>query len=414
MFSSDKGEIGTALDIRGEACYACHAEGSPLEKLDIQARARIFPASDGTRVLGIINPIPNEASCSTAACHAHSPTQRILGVLDVNVSMAEADTEIARSRAMMGALAVMAFLASSLILWWLNRQLVLKPVTALLEGTRRVADGDLATTIPVMAHDELGDLATAFNQMTHRLAETQLQLAHADKLASVGRLAAGIAHEINNPLTGVLSYASLLKKRFESDISASEDLDVIIRETLRCRGIIRGLLDFARPTPPSRKPTDLNEVVRHAVAVVMKQLQLSHVSLALDLAEDLPTTYADANQIQQVMVNLLLNAADALGLEGGEIRLSSLAHAERVALIIEDNGQGIPAENLSHLFEPFFSTKGTRGTGLGLAVTWGIIESHGGTIDVQSEPGHGARFTVSLPVMPPPAAVKPSSETPFT
>ena len=342
------------------------------------------------------------------------PTQRILGVLDVNVSMAEADAEIARSRTMMGALALLAFLASSLILWWLNRQLVLKPVTALLQGTQRVADGDLTTLIPVMAHDELGDLATAFNQMTHRLVDTQLQLAQADKLASIGRLAAGIAHEINNPLTGVLSYATLLKKRFESDTAASEDLDVIIRETLRCRGIIRGLLDFARPTPPSRKPTDLNEVVRHAVAVVMKQLQMSHVSLALDLAEDLPTTYADGNQIQQVMVNLLLNAADAIGPEGGEIRLSSLAHAERVALIVEDNGQGIPAENLSHLFEPFFSTKGTRGTGLGLAVTWGIIESHGGTIEVQSEPGHGARFTVSLPVMAPPAAVKPSSKTLFT
>ena len=411
MFSSDKGEIGTALDIRGEACYACHAEGRPLEKLDIQARARIFTAGDGTRVLGIINPIPNEASCSTAACHAHHPSKRILGVLDVNVSMAEADAEIARSRAMMGVLAVLAFLASSLILWWLNRQLVLKPVTALLEGTRRVADGDLATTIPVMAHDELGDLATAFNKMTHRLADTQLQLAHADKLASVGRLAAGIAHEINNPLTGVLSYASLLKKRFESDISASEDLDVIIRETIRCRGIIRGLLDFARPTPPSRKPTDLNEVVRHSVAVVINQLHMSHVNLALDLAEDVPAAYADANQIQQVMVNLLLNAADAIGPEGGEIRISSRAYGERIELIIQDNGQGIPAENLPHLFEPFFSTKGTRGAGLGLAVTWGIIESHGGTIEVQSEPAQGSRFTVSLPVMPPPAATQPELET---
>lgn len=414
MFSSDKGEIGTTLDVRGEACYACHAEGRPLEKLGIQARARIFPAGDGTRVLGIINPIPNEASCYTASCHAHSPSKRILGVLDVNVSMAEADAEIARSRTLMVALGILAFLATSLILWWLNRQLVLKPVTALLEGTRRVADGDLATTIPVMAQDELGDLATAFNQMTHRLADTQLQLTQADKLASVGRLAAGIAHEINNPLTGVLSYASLLKKRFESDSAASEDLDVIIRETLRCRGIIRELLDFARPAPPSRKPTDLNEVARHAVAVVMNQLHVSHVKLALDLAEDLPPAYADANQIQQVVVNLLLNAEDAIGPAGGEIRLSSRAKGGSVELTTEDNGQGIPPEDLPHLFEPFFSTKGTHGTGLGLAVTWGIIESHGGTIEAQSEPGHGARFTISLPVMPSPDPGEPASETPST
>ncbi len=410
MFSSDKDEIGTTLDIRGEACYACHAEGRPLEKLDIRARARIFSAGDGTRVLGIINPIPNEVSCSAASCHAHNPSQRILGVLDVNVSMAEADAEIARSRTMMGALAVLAFLASSLILWWLNRQLVLKPVTALLEGTRRVAGGDLATTIPITAQNELGDLAIAFNQMTHRLADTQLQLTQADKLASVGRLAAGIAHEINNPLTGVLSYATLLKKRFESDTSASEDLDVIIRETIRCRGIIRELLDFARPAPPSRKPTDLNEVARHAVAVVMNQLHLSHVTLALDLAADLPAAYADANQMQQVMVNLLLNAADALGAEGGEIRLTSSARGASIELMIEDTGQGIPAENLPHLFEPFFSTKGTRGTGLGLAVTWGIIEGHGGTIEVQSELERGTRFTVSIPMKPLSAAAKPGPE----
>ncbi|MDE3244618.1 MAG: HAMP domain-containing protein, partial [Acidobacteriota bacterium] len=321
---------------------------------------------------------------------------------------------IARSRTLMVALGIMAFLATSLILWWLNRQLVLKPVTALLEGTRRVADGDLATTIPVMAQDELGDLATAFNQMTHRLADTQLQLAQADKLASVGRLAAGVAHEINNPLTGVLSYASLLKKRFESDAEAAEDLDVIIRETLRCRGIIRELLDFARPAPPSRKPTDLNEVARHAVAVVMNQLHVSHVKLALDLAEDLPLAYADANQIQQVVVNLLLNAEDAIGAAGGEIRLSSRAKGGSVELNTEDNGQGIPSEDLPHLFEPFFSTKGTRGTGLGLAVTWGIVEGHGGTIQVQSEPGHGARFTVSLPVAPPLEPGKSASEIPST
>ncbi len=186
---------------------------------------------------------------------------------------------------------------------------------------------------------------------------------------------------------------------------------MIIRETIRCRGIIRGLLDFARPTPPSRKPTDLNEVVRHSVAVVINQLHMSHVNLALDLAEDVPAAYADANQIQQVMVNLLLNAADAIGPEGGEIRISSRAYGERIELIIQDNGQGIPAENLPHLFEPFFSTKGTRGAGLGLAVTWGIIESHGGTIEVQSEPTQGSRFTVSLPVMPPPAATRPEPET---
>jgi two-component system NtrC family sensor kinase len=403
MFSSESREIGSVLDKRGEACYACHQEGRPLEKLDMPARARMFPARDGTRVLGIIAPIPNEPSCSTASCHAHGSAQRVLGVLDVNVSMTQADLEIAHSRNVMTALAVLAILASSLILWWLNRVLVLRPVAALVDGTRRVAAGDLTTMIPVTAQDELGDLAKAFNAMTQRIAETQRQLAEADKLASVGRLAAGVAHEINNPLTGVLSYASVMKKRLASDVETGADLEVIIRETIRCRDIVRQLLDFGRPTPPLRKPTDLNEVVRQAVSVVMAQLNLNKVKLALDFGQNLPRADADANQIQQVAVNLFLNAADAIGEEGGEIRVATRRHEEggtgaALELSIEDTGRGIKPEDLHHIFEPFFTTKGSRGTGLGLAVSRGIVEGHGGSIGVQSEPGRGTRFIVRLPL----------------
>ncbi|MBK8794237.1 MAG: HAMP domain-containing protein [Holophaga sp.] len=525
MFSSARGEMGTTLDKRTEACYACHAEGRPLEKLDIHARARLFKAPDGSRMLGIINPIPNEPSCSTAACHAHSPQQSVLGVLDVNVSMAEADLEIAQSRRVMVGLAMLAIVASSLMLWWLNRRMVVRPVAALLAGTQRVAKGDLTTTIPVTSRHELGELAQAFNAMTQRISETQRQLTQADKLASVGRLAAGVAHEINNPLTGVLTYASLLAKRFEADPSAKDDLDVIVRETKRCRGIVRELLDFARPMPPARKATDLNEIVRHSIAVVVNQLSLNSVNLDLDLGLDLPAAYADGNQMQQVIVNLLLNAADAIGTDGGVIRIGTrtlslparghvplrratcpkghdlldrsvridglpsvrllgmakgrefITHFDAVfghfnhrfpqpqeegaiadylcpecrksleapgrvcevcgsptieilagpddpftwcsrkgchashwpsqekagdrcliELQVQDNGHGIQPEDLPRLFEPFFSTKGTRGTGLGLAVTWSIVEGHNGTIDVQSKPGEGTLFRVRLPL----------------
>ncbi|WP_291271975.1 ATP-binding protein [Geothrix sp.] len=398
MFSSANEEIGTSLDIRGEACYACHAEGRPLERLEIQARARTFRAPDGTRVLGLINPIPNEPTCSTADCHAHSAKQSLLGVLDVNVSLAEVDREIAHSRAVIAASAILAMLAGSFILWWMNRRLVVEPVAALVAGTRRVGEGDLSTTIPVSGRHELGELAGAFNAMTQRLAETQGQLAQADKLASVGRLAAGVAHEINNPLTGVLSYASLLRKRMEGDASACEDLDVIVRETVRCRGIIRGLLDFARPTAPARKPMDLNEVVRRAVSVVMTQLSLNQVDLSLDLAAELPLAHADANQIQQVAVNLLLNAGDAIGTEGGTIRASTRSGPDgSIELVIKDSGRGIAAEDLPRIFEPFYTTKGNHGTGLGLAVSWGIVEAHGGALEVQSEPGQGTQFTLRIP-----------------
>ena len=284
------------------------------------------------------------------------------------------------------------------MLWWLNRRLVVRPVAALVEGTRRVMEGDLGYVIPFSGRHELGHLARAFNNMTRNLADTQRQLAQADKLASVGRLAAGVAHEINNPLTGVLSYASLLRKRMEHDPPACEDLDVIVRETVRCRGIIRELLDFARPAAPARKPMDLNDVVRRSVSVVMTQLTLNHVDLSLDLAADLPTAHADGNQIQQVVVNLLLNAADAIGEEGGQIRATTRpAPAGAIEFKLEDSGRGIAPEDLPRIFEPFFTTKGNHGTGLGLAVSWGIVEAHGGTLEVQSEPGRGTQFTLRLP-----------------
>ncbi|HJW72698.1 MAG TPA: ATP-binding protein [Geothrix sp.] len=398
MYSSDAEEIGRSLDIRGEACYACHAEGRPLEKLEIGDRARTFRVADGSRVLGLIQPIPNEPACSTAACHAHSSKQSLLGVLDVNVSLQEVDQEIRRSRWVIGSSALLAVLAGGLMLWWLNRRLVVRPVAALVEGTRRIAEGDLGHVIPFIGRHELGELAKAFNAMSHSLGETQRQLAQADKLASVGRLAAGIAHEINNPLTGVLSYASLLRKRMGGDPEAAEDLDVIVRETVRCRGIIREMLDFARPTTPARKAMDFNEVVRKSVSVVLSQLSLHHVDLSLDLAADLPEVQADANQIQQVLVNLLLNAADAIGDEGGRIRLTTVVSpAGAVECQMEDSGKGILPEDLPRIFEPFFTTKGRQGTGLGLAVSWGIVEAHGGTLEVESQPGRGTRFTLRLP-----------------
>ncbi len=323
VFSSDAGEVGQTLDKQAESCFACHAQDRPLEKPPVHERARIFALQPGHRLLAIVNPIQNQPSCAQATCHAHGAGETVLGVLDVTVSLDEVDRQIAASRNRIVGMAVFALALTGLLLWWLSRRLVSRPVEALMAGTRRVTGGDLTTTIPVTSRHELGELARAFNAMTARLSEAQRQLAQADKLASVGRLAAGVAHEINNPLTGVLTYASLLVDRAKDDAELRGDLEVIVRETKRCREIVRGLLDFARQTPPQRQPTDLNAVARRAVAVVMNQLQLSHVALALDLAGDLPPIDADPNQMQQVLVNLVLNAADAIGEHGGTIRLAT-------------------------------------------------------------------------------------------
>jgi len=407
VFSSEPGEIGRSVDKRAEACFVCHASNRPLEKPSTQARSRVFAAADGHRVLGIIDPIQNQPGCAEG-CHAHAPGDRVLGVLDVTLSLAGVDESLAAGRWRLTGLAAAAILASGAVLWWLNRRLVLRPVEALAQGTRRVAAGDLSSPIAVQARHELGDLARAFNEMTARLADAQRQLAQADKLASLGRLAAGVAHEINNPLTGVLTNASFQLKRAPEGSQLSQDLEVVVRETKRCREIVRGLLDFARPAPPSRGPVDLNEVVRRALKITLQALTLQHVSLELELAPDSPETLGDANQLQQVVVNLLVNARDAVG-SGGAIRVGT--RADRAGeqpfaeVVVEDAGCGIPKTDLPHLFEPFFTTKGTHGTGLGLAVTWGIVLAHGGTIDVRSELGKGSRFTVRLPLAEPPLPV---------
>jgi two-component system NtrC family sensor kinase len=524
MFSSDEREIGRSVDKRAEACFACHAADQPLQRLPMRARSRIYRGESGHRVLGMIRPIPNQPGCSAAACHAHRADEMVLGVLDVNLSLAEVDRQIDADQRRMLLLAALAIGASSLLLWWLSSRLVVRPVAALIRGTRKVAEGDLTTTLPAAARHELGDLARAFNDMTRRLAEAQRQLAQADKLASVGRLAAGVAHEINNPLTGVLTYASFLMKRAGDSPEMQRDLEVIVRETKRCREIVKNLLDFSRQTRPVRQPTDLNEVVRRGVGIVVNQLALDRVQLALELSHDLPSLSADPNQIQQVVVNLVLNAADALDAEGGSIRVATAPaevppHGHRVIraaacpqgcdlldagarfdghpalrvlrrvgerdvvvhldpvygrarhraaepcedgviaeyrcprcrvrlveerstcpacgaprfavrvgdglvewctrkgchwtrweaaeaagrqpvveLTVEDTGRGMTEDDMRHLFEPFFTTKGGRGVGLGLAVTWGIVEGHGGTIQVHSEYGRGTRFTVRLPL----------------
>jgi two-component system NtrC family sensor kinase len=320
-FSTHDPEVGRPIDAAAESCPGCPAPGRRAEDILGAEPSRLFTGPEGGRILGTIHPIRNTPTCSAAGCHAHPPTDSVLGFLDVTMPLDDVDRAIARTQARLAGLAALALFLSGAMLWWLNRRLVVRPVEALAAGTRRVAEGDLTTSIPVTSSTELGDLARDFNTMVRRLSEAQRQLAQADKLASLGRLAAGVAHEINNPLTGVLTYTSLLLKRADNDPAVRADLEVVLRETKRCRDIVRGLLDFARQTPPHRQATDLNEVVRRSVAVVMNQLAVNRIAVSLDLAPDLPDVLADGNQMQQVTVNLVLNAADAVGEEGGTIRI---------------------------------------------------------------------------------------------
>jgi two-component system NtrC family sensor kinase len=407
ILSTDPLDTGQMVDKRAEECYACHAANRPLEGLPIAERTRIFQTAGHGRVLGVINPIYNEPSCWQSACHAHQPTQKVLGVLDISMSLDEVDRDMRASQNRLLLFGIVAIAAVSLMIYLLVDRIVLRPVHEIVAATRKVAAGDLHYKIALTKRDEIGILADSFNEMTKKLSEAQRQVYQSQKLAAVGQLAAGVAHEINNPLTGVLSYGSFLLKRVEDKPEFKEDLEVIVRETKRCREIVKGLLDFARQSPPEKHACDTAEIVERAVRIVHTQLAAHGVELKKNLPTDLPKIHADANQLQQVIVNLMLNANDAIGERGGTIGLTTnvvssgdagQSQAKQVEISVSDTGCGIPAADLQRIFDPFFSTKGPKGTGLGLAVAWGIVEKHNGRIEVESEVGKGTTFRVLLPL----------------
>ena len=219
----------------------------------------------------------------------------------------------------------------------------------------------------------------------------------ADKLSSLGRMAAGIAHEINNPLAGILLYSSNMIKKVPETGPLKKGLEVIIHETIRCRGIIQDLLEFAREREPAKALGDLNGVINKALNILANEFHLHRVSVEKRLAEDLPSILLDANQMEQVFINFLMNATEAIQGQGSiSVRSFKDPDNKGVVVEIEDSGMGIPQEHMERIFEPFFSTK-PKGTGLGLAVNYGIVQKHGGQIQVASQPGRGTTMTIWLP-----------------
>jgi len=429
-FSTDAAEVDRVVDKRAEACYGCHAQSAPLVKLNRPDRARIF-AGQGERLMGVIRPIENAPGC--VACHPAG--QRVLGVIDADLSLAAVDAQTAEHRAhlvlFMAITLAMIWVVSMMFIWGV----VYRPVKELIAGTRRVADGDLDYRLPVRSADELSDLAAAFNKMTAEVAgvhaeieervqrkTAELDQAHrsllaSEKMASIGKLAATVAHEVNNPLFGILTYARLTLKEVEKGPAGSraemvEQLHIIERESKRCGDIMRNLLTFARQAPSHRESNDLNTLVGRALVLVRHQAELLGIDLRSRLDGNLPPVSCDAGQIQQVVLVLLVNATEAMP-RGGvlEVATEMDAAAGEARIRVRDTGSGIPPEVLAQIFDPFFTTKeDQQRTGLGLAVARSIVEQHGGQIAVESTPGQGTEFVVALPAARPAAVLTPSRD----
>jgi two-component system NtrC family sensor kinase len=257
------------------------------------------------------------------------------------------------------------------------------------------------STYPLREGDDIIGAIEISRDITKDI-NTQKAMMRQEKLASIGRLSAGVAHEINNPLTTILTTAMLIQEDLDPQDETYKELETITKETLRCRKIVSSLLDFARQSEPSKKENDINEIIRESMVLTRKQAAFKDVALVHELAADLPTVMVDRGQIHQALINLIINAVEATDSGGKILVASGYNPADHcIEVQITDSGAGISPENLDRLFDPFFTTK-EEGTGLGLAITHGIIEQHGGTVEVASKIGKGTTFKIKLPLTNPP------------
>jgi two-component system NtrC family sensor kinase len=286
----------------------------------------------------------------------------------------------------------------------------LKDLRELSSTSLRVAGGDLNARAPVTAGGEVGQLAASFNDMLNALQAAQDQLVQSEKLASLGQLAAGVAHELNNPLATVLLFSDVLLRESNPSDRHRADLETIVRETQRCKTIVASLLDFARQHQVEAQELNLNELIRRIIDIETKHERYTQVEIITEFDPKLPQLQADPAQLQAVFINLMSNAAESMP-QGGRLSLKTRpGPTGMVTVDVEDSGEGIPPENLAKLFTPFFTTKPLgKGTGLGLAIVYGIIKMHRGQISVRSQVGQGTTFTIQLPIRLPNANPSPKT-----
>lgn len=428
MFSASQDEIGRQVDTKAEACVSCHAPGQPLTTVSNPKRTRTFRDADGNMVLALINPIENKPVCSQASCHAHPVSKTVLGVLDVQMSLSPLEQSIRSTRRTMTIAAILIMILIAGLSGLFIFQMIRKPIRRLVAGAKAVAEGDLTTQISVASNDEVGQLAHAFNRMVDRLAlaraeitdwsnrleqkvkektdalgKSQRQVQQMEKMASLGKLAASVAHEINNPMAGILNYAKLVNRSLTGAPVTEKEQEEIRRylghiqhEAGRCGDIVRNLLLFSKRTDFQFSPQSIGTIIQRSLMVVQHHMQMRNISLSFPPPSPGDELLCDGNQIEQALVALFVNAAEAMP-DGGILRIGVTARENDIGITIQDTGAGISPEDLPHIFEPFFSTKEeSAGVGLGLAVVFGIIQKHGGKIDVTSEVGKGTTFTIAL------------------
>jgi two-component system NtrC family sensor kinase len=424
-----------------EECNSCHHLGGKKGTFSRELAQITAYLSDYKKGVNILAFSKDENLNGAVRRKATEDAQKVISIVDflytatekTNESMEKLeDASINRARHAI-VLAVIFVAALSLAMGVFLFRSITRPVNLLVRGVEKVSSGDYDSKVSIASADEIGYLAARFNDMTANLARVtgqkeallrelrelnrsleqrvqeateQLRIAHekmlrGETLSAVGTFASGVAHELATPLSSVLSYFQMVKGRIRADERFAGDLSLIEGELVRCRKILRGMLDFARAPETGKTPTNVNTIISGLLALLQYQKEYKGVTIVQKLDEGIPDVMAIPGQLKQVFLNIILNALQSMQGDG-EITVSSSVTGEgeaaRVAVRIADTGPGIPREELNKIFQPFYTTR-ESGTGLGLSISYGIIRAHGGDIEVKSEPGKGATFSVYLPVV---------------
>jgi len=426
VYSSDHEEIGQMVNRRSPSCIGCHSNPEkPSGILKTENQWVIYTGKEVYRVLTFVDPIYNEPSCYTAACHVHLQGQRVLGILETDFSLVSVDKNIQKQTINVTVYAIVFMSISSIILYFVLRRFVLRPVSILSNAMQKVSAGDLNQTALISSRDEMGHLANTFNAMTadlktarekmkdwtttlehevekkaNELRTSQDKLIQAEKLASLGRLTADVAHEIRNPLSSIGGFARRLSK-VACDEKEKGYADIIRCEVDRLEKILRDVLAFSREAKFHLVKHDIGYVVNDILLVLEDMCKEQHIDIEVRIDKDVPPILIDIEQVRRAIGNLIVNAIDSMP-GGGKLTITTglddVQYVRYVFLRVSDTGQGISEEKLPLIFEPFFSTKEIgHGTGLGLSITRKIIEEHGGFIRAESVVAKGSTFSLYFP-----------------